>query len=88
MSAAVSVFPHDVHATVWRLRDLTLTLCPFRNSANETPLDDDLSNDDIITNISSSDEQGENDTSSISSKGEPEQPAESTVRRADTAYDL
>ncbi|KAG7221099.1 hypothetical protein INR49_017540 [Caranx melampygus] len=52
-----------------------------RSSANETPLGDGFSNDDIIANISSSDEEEVNDTSSISSKGDPEQPEESTGRQ-------
>lgn len=40
-----------------------------------TPLDDGLSDDDIMAHTSD-----EDDSSSISSKGEPEQPEESVVR--------
>lgn len=58
---------------------LTLTSCPFdRSSVDEevAPLDDGASDDEIVA--STSDE--EEDSSSVSSKGEPELPAESPVR--------
>lgn len=41
-------------------------------------MDDGLSEDDILANTS--DEEDEDDYSSISSKGDPEQPEESPVR--------
>lgn len=68
-----------------------LTPCPFdRSPINEeaAPLGEGPSDDDIVANTSSSDEEDEGDSSSVSSKGDPEQPEESTVRRADAVYNL
>ena len=55
---------------------------PFnRSSASEEvePLGDGPSDDDFIVNTLSSDEEDENDSSSISSKGDAEQSEESAV---------
>lgn len=45
-------------------------------------LDED-DDDDFAVNTSDEEDENEFDTSSVSSKGEPEPPEESTVRRAD-----
>lgn len=69
----------------------TLTSYLFnRGSANEevAPLGEGPSDDDVAASTSSSGEEDEDDSSSISSKGDPEQPEESAVRRGDTVYDL
>ena len=54
-----------------------------RSSASEEvePLGDAPSDDDYMVNTLSSDEEFENDSSSISSKGDAEQSEESAVRR-------
>uniref|UniRef100_A0A4W6F2W8 FYVE, RhoGEF and PH domain containing 6 n=1 Tax=Lates calcarifer TaxID=8187 RepID=A0A4W6F2W8_LATCA len=63
---------HQQHQTPNRLS-------PINEEA--APLGEGPSDDDIVANTSSSDEEDEGDSSSVSSKGDPEQPEESTVRR-------
>ncbi|KAG7999621.1 hypothetical protein GBF38_000039 [Nibea albiflora] len=76
MPAAASLCPKHLHSVFMPYFPLTLTSYSFdRSSVDEevAPLDDGASDDDVLANTSDE----ENDSSSISSKGDAEQPEES-----------